>query len=297
MNQEFFVLELAHAADGHVKRIRISYKAIGYVLLSLFALIALALVGCSSYLRMTWKVANYDALRADFNHLRRRYQELQRVSHQHTEQLASLETLASEVSVAYGLNQEMKNEGLDVDNDALTPNVKESIEEYNFLRSASYGGIYRQYAHQWQTHARPSLWPVEGTIRSAFGVRSDPFSGEGAFHTGIDLAAPRGTPVQSTADGVIATVGWSGGYGRLLVVDHGNGVETYYAHLSRFLVLPGQEVSRGQVIALSGGTGHSTGPHLHYEVRLHGTPVNPYSFLPRIQVSRTATVARSDLGL
>lgn len=297
MNQEFFVLELAHAAEGHVKRIRISYKAIGYVLLSLFALIALALVGCSSYVRMTWKVANYDALRADFNHLRTRYRELQRVSHQHTEQLASLENLASEVSVAYGLNQEMKNEGLHVDNSALTPNVKESIEEYNFLRSASYGGIYRQYPHQWQTHARPSLWPVEGTIRSAFGARSDPFSGEGAFHTGIDLAAPRGTPVQSTADGVIATVGWSGGYGRLLVVDHGNGVETYYAHLSRFLVLPGQEVRRGQVIALSGGTGHSTGPHLHYEVRLHGTPVNPYSFLPRLQVSRTATVARSDLGL
>jgi murein DD-endopeptidase MepM/ murein hydrolase activator NlpD len=111
------------------------------------------------------------------------------------------------------------------------------------------------------------------------------------------LAAPVGTPVKCPADGVVATVGWSGGYGRLLVVDHGNGVETYYAHLSRFMVLPGQEVRRGQVIALSGGTGHSTGPHLHYEVRLHGTPVNPYNFLPHIQAARAATVVHSDLGL
>jgi murein DD-endopeptidase MepM/ murein hydrolase activator NlpD len=298
MSQHFFVLELAHASDGQVKRIRISYKAIGYVLFSVVALMVLILAGCSSYLRMTWQVANYEALRNDFNHLRTRYQELQRLSHQHTEQLASLETLASEVSVAYGLNQSMKNEGLDVDNANLVPSVKESIEEYNFLRSASFGGIYRQYPHQWQTHARPSIWPVEGMIRSAFGVRNDPFSGEGAFHTGIDLAAPRGTPVKCTADGVIETQGWSGGYGKLLIVDHGAGIETYYAHLSQFLVLPGQEVRRGQVIALSGGTGHSTGPHVHYEVRLHGTPLNPYNFLPHLQISRTATTpAHSDLGL
>jgi murein DD-endopeptidase MepM/ murein hydrolase activator NlpD len=296
MDKQFFVLELAHAADGQIKRIRISYKVIAYVFLALVAIFALLLAGCSSYLRMTWKVANYDALRADLNRLRTRYQELQRESHQHTEQLASLETLASEVSVAYGLNQSMNSGGLEVDN-PLSPNIKESIEQYNFLRSANYGGIYHQYAHQWQTHARPSMWPVEGTVHSAFGVRTDPFSGEGAFHTGIDVAAPRGTPVMCTADGVIATQGWSGGYGNLLIVDHGNGLETYYAHLSQFLVVPGQEVRRGQVIALSGGTGRSTGPHVHYEVRVHGTPVNPYSFLPRVQVTRASVTQHNDLGL
>lgn len=297
MNQQFFVLELAHAGDGQVKRIEISYKAIAYVLCSLIALVVLVLAGCSSYVRMTLKVANYNSLRADFNGLRTRYQELQSVSHQHTEQLASLETLANEVSVAYGLNQSVKTEALDSDNEALASNVKESIEEYNFLKVASYGGIYHQYAHQWQTHARPSLWPVEGSIRSSFGVRSDPFSGEGAFHTGIDLAAARGTPVKCTADGVITTQGWSGGYGKLLIVDHGNGLETYYAHLSEFMVVPGQEVRRGQVIALSGGTGRSTGPHVHYEVRVHGTPVNPYSFLPRIPVARISSTPHNDLGL
>lgn len=297
MSQQFFVLELAHAADGQIKRIRISYKAIAYVFLSIVALVVLMLAGCSSYLRMTWRVSNYDSLRADFNRLRTRYQELQRVSHQHTEQLASLETLASEVSVAYGFNQSMKSEGSDLDSGRLTPDVKESIDQYNFLKSASYGGIYHNYAHQWQTHARPSLWPVEGAIHSAFGVRNDPFSGEGAFHTGIDLAAARGTPVKVTADGVVTTEGWSGGYGKLLIVDHGNGIETYYAHLSQFTVVPGQEVRRGQVIALSGGTGRSTGPHVHYEVRIQGTPVNPYNFLPRVQVFRAASTAHNDLGL
>jgi murein DD-endopeptidase MepM/ murein hydrolase activator NlpD len=204
--------------------------------------------------------------------------------------------LASEVSVAYGLNQTVKSSALEVDN-PLTPNVKESIEEYNFLKAASYGGIYHRYAHQWQMHPRPSLWPVEGTIRSAFGVRNDPFSGEGAFHTGIDLTAPRGTAVHCTADGVITSEGWLGGYGKLMIVDHGSGVETYYAHLSQFLVVPGQEVTRGQVIALSGGTGRSTGPHVHYEVRLHGTPVNPYGFLPHMQIAHASKVPHSDLGL
>jgi murein DD-endopeptidase MepM/ murein hydrolase activator NlpD len=298
MNQQFFVLELAHAADGQVKRIRVTYKAIAYVLCTLMAIGGLIFAGCSSYLKMAWEVANYESLKSDFNHLRVRYQELQKVSHQHTEQLASLETLATEVSVAYGLNQQVKSETLAVDNDPLTPQLKESIKEYNFLKAASYGGIYHQYAHQWQRNVRPSLWPVDGPIRSAFGARSDPFSGEGAFHTGIDLGAPKGTPVHCTADGVITSAGWSGGYGKLLIVDHGNGLETYYAHLSQFLVVPGQAVMRGQVIALSGGTGHSTGPHVHYEVRLRGAPLNPYPFLPKMQVARTVGApVHSDLGL
>ena len=301
MNQQIFVLELGPGIDGPVKRIQISYKTLIYMFGSLLAFGLLLAAGCSSYLHMTWRVAHYNELRANFDRLRTRYQELQQVSHQRTQQMASLETLASEVSVAYGLNSKPTSlEGSEwaVDNDPLTPSVKESIDQYNFLKAASYGGIYHQYAYQWQTHATPSIWPVEGAIRSSFGVRLDPFSGEGAFHTGIDLAAARGTPVHVTADGVVATAGWSGGYGKLLIVDHGNGVETYYAHLSQFMVVAGQEVRRGEVIAMSGGTGRSTGPHVHYEVRLRGTPVNPYKFLPHMQVVRAASnPAHNDLGL
>jgi murein DD-endopeptidase MepM/ murein hydrolase activator NlpD len=130
----------------------------------------------------------------------------------------------------------------------------------------------REYISAWQTHTLPSLRPVDGALRSDFGGRSDPFSGEGTFHTGVDLEAATGTPVHVTADGVVTNAGWSGAYGKLVVVDHGNGIETYYAHLSEFRVVPGEEVQRGQVIALSGGTGRVTGPHMRYEAKSRVLP-------------------------
>ena len=103
-----------------------------------------------------------------------------------------------------------------------------------------------------------------------------------------------------SADGVVVSARWSGSYGKLVVVDHGNGLQTYYAHLSSLLVIPGEEVRRGQVIALSGSTGRATGPHMHYEVRLAGTPVNPYKYLakakPRV-LSSSAKAGRNELGL
>jgi murein DD-endopeptidase MepM/ murein hydrolase activator NlpD len=298
MDHQYFVLEFEHSVHGRVQRIQISRKSIGYIFCAL-VLFCLSVVGLfSSYLRMSWKVTNYNQLRADLDRLRARYRELQRASIEHKEQIASLETLASEVSVAYGINPPASSETSEpLESDSsITPTVNESIEQYNFLRAASYSGIYHHYAHQWQSRNEPSLWPVSGPVRSSFGGRSDPFSGEGAFHTGVDLAATVGTPVHVTADGVVVTAGWSGRYGKLVVVDHGSGLETYYAHLSQFLVLPGQEVRRGQIVALSGGTGHVTGPHMHYEVRLAGTPVNPYKYMKKIAVLASKPV-RSDLGL
>jgi len=137
-------------------------------------------------------------------------------------------------------------------------------------------------------------------LRSSFGGRSDPFSGEGAFHTGIDLAAPTGTSVHASADGVVVSASWSGAYGKLVVIDHGNGLQTYYAHLSSLLVIPGEEVRRGQTIALSGSTGRATGPHMHYEVRLAGTPVNPYKYLAKTKprtLTASSRTGHNDLGL
>jgi murein DD-endopeptidase MepM/ murein hydrolase activator NlpD len=298
MDEKYFVLEFAHSVRGRVKRVQISHKFLGYICCALL-LLCLAIVGLfSSYLRMSWKMSNYNELRVDLDRLRTHYGDLQRASAEHKEQIESLETLASEVSVAYGINPPASSETSEpLESDSsLTPTVRESIEQYNFLRAASYSGIYHHYAYQWQSHNEPSLWPVNGPVRSSFGGRSDPFSGEGAFHTGVDLAATVGTPVHVTADGVVVTAGWSGRYGKLVVVDHGSGLETYYAHLSQFLVLPGQEVRRGQTIALSGGTGHVTGPHMHYEVRLAGTPVNPYRYLRKIAILASKPV-HNDLGL
>jgi murein DD-endopeptidase MepM/ murein hydrolase activator NlpD len=303
MTQQYFVLELPHSGDGQVKRIHLTYKSLAYVLGSFLLLGLLILGACSSYAHMFWKVSHYNQLRADFDRLRGRYQNLQQVSKQHTAQIASLESLASEVSVAYGISQPVSISSSPMDeDDATASNVKESIDEFNFLKDASFSRIYHHYAHQWQTHVQPNLWPVIGALRSSFGGRSDPFSGEGAFHTGIDLSAPVGTPVHATADGVVKSAGWSGRYGKLVVVDHGNGLETYYGHLSQFMVVPGQEVRSNEQIALSGGTGHVTGPHLHYEVRVGGTPVNPvkylgYGNLPKNQIASSGKTTHNDLGL
>jgi murein DD-endopeptidase MepM/ murein hydrolase activator NlpD len=126
----------------------------------------------------------------------------------------------------------------------------------------------------------PSSKPVStATYTSGYGVRSDPFRGAAAMHAGIDLAAPSGTPIYATADGVVDRAEWSGGYGNLVEIDHGKGLQTRFGHLSRILVHPGDRVTRGQVIALMGSTGRSTGSHLHYEVRIDGHAVNPVPFL------------------
>ncbi len=129
--------------------------------------------------------------------------------------------------------------------------------------------------------AVPSDKPVKlASFQSAFGERTDPFERRRKMHAGIDLAAPIGTPIYATADGIVSDAGWnSGGYGNLIKVDHGSGIETRYGHLSRILVSPGQRVTRGQQIGRMGSTGRSTGSHLHYEVRISGNAVNPIPFM------------------
>ncbi len=129
--------------------------------------------------------------------------------------------------------------------------------------------------------AVPSEKPVRtAEFTSGYGTRTDPFRGGAARHQGIDLAAPVGTPIYATADGTVSEAGYNrGGYGNLIKLDHGRGIETRYGHLSRVMVSPGQRVSRGQLIGRMGSTGRSTGSHLHYEVRIDGRAVNPIPFM------------------
>ena len=129
--------------------------------------------------------------------------------------------------------------------------------------------------------AVPSDKPVRtAAFTSGYGVRSDPFRGAAAMHAGIDLAGPVGTPIYATADGVVGEAGYnSGGYGNLVKIDHGRGIETRYGHLSTIMVSPGQRITRGQQIGRMGSTGRSTGSHLHYEVRIDGRAVNPIPFM------------------
>ncbi|RKZ23418.1 peptidase M23 [bacterium] len=125
----------------------------------------------------------------------------------------------------------------------------------------------------------PSIWPTTGRITSSFGYRIHPVTGKREFHRGLDIANLPGTPVYATADGVVCFVGWKGGYGHTVEINHGYGYKTRYAHLRSYVVRKGQRVRRGQVIGYIGSSGLTTGPHLHYEVRVLGKPVNPYHYL------------------
>jgi murein DD-endopeptidase MepM/ murein hydrolase activator NlpD len=127
----------------------------------------------------------------------------------------------------------------------------------------------------------PSIWPVIGPLRSGVGMRTNPFGGSSIeYHKGQDIAAPTGTPVNATADGVVVVAGWVRGYGNGIYIDHGNGISTRYGHLSRIDVMVGQTIKQGQHLGLVGSTGRSTGPHLHYEVRINGEATNPLDYLP-----------------
>jgi murein DD-endopeptidase MepM/ murein hydrolase activator NlpD len=127
--------------------------------------------------------------------------------------------------------------------------------------------------------ATPSIWPAYGNLSASFGQREDPFNGGLATHTGIDISADKGRPVFATATGTVESAGWNGDYGNMVVIDHGFGIVTRYAHLSGFAVHPGAPVERNQVIGYVGATGRATGPHLHYEMLVNGRLTNPLGFL------------------
>jgi murein DD-endopeptidase MepM/ murein hydrolase activator NlpD len=271
-----------------LRRVHIPHTAV-------YAVLALALVGgfsafgfIASYARMAWKVANYNALKREADSMKARYQNLQKVVSETNVQMASLQLYAKEVSVAYGIKQKLEGPSDISSEGKMVPSFAESLQEYNYLVSADKLAISNHRSRRFGlTKSLPSLWPVEGRLMDGFAHRTDPFSGEGAFHKGVDITAPYGTLVRATADGVVVQAEMvSGGYGRLIIIDHGGGFQTYYAHLSKISVHAGQEVHRTDVIGLVGASGRTTAPHLHYEVRSGGAPMNPYKYLANSSIFR-----------
>jgi murein DD-endopeptidase MepM/ murein hydrolase activator NlpD len=260
----------------------------------LHGIAVLALIGgitvvaaAGSYSRMLWKVGNYNALRHDQQTLKRQYQELQNTVADTNQRLDSLQSLATEVAMTYGVLR-YHPAAFDVSDNPVTPQdaFDRSVEQYTFLKrnaaviAISSGGLRLMPAMSFADSSyTPSIWPVLGHITDSFGERLDPFSGEGAFHTGVDVASDYGAPVHATADGIITIAENHAGYGRLVVIDHGFGITTWYAHLSSFSAVPGARVKRGEVVGYTGISGRSTGPHVHYEVRMNNAPINPWRYM------------------
>ena len=148
------------------------------------------------------------------------------------------------------------------------------------IREQSLAGLKEEVlARQTRLAATPSIWPTGGDVTSRFGSRNSPWGEGNDWHPGIDIANNMGTPIFATADGEVVVSGWSDGYGNLVQINHGNGLSTLYGHNSQLIVHVGDIVKKGQVISYMGSTGNSTGPHVHYEVKVDGTVVNPESFL------------------
>ena len=301
--KRYYILFVARDEDGRVRKISLPiqymYGFVAAALVGTFTIVGLA----GSYTRMLLKTESFNQVRQERETLRKNYQQMAAVAHERDIQVASLGALASEVSAIYGLKQNKLSgkqsaaaaaaaptpNSLALTDDVNQQQVKLSLDQFYALRSqalsgrvsrALEGGLTSGMGSDWtQIADAPSLWPVEGVVTSSFGERQDPFNGEGAFHAGLDISAPSGTVVRATGDGLVDSAAVTNGYGREVIVDHGHGVRTVYGHLSGMIVLAGQHVVRGQIIGYVGRTGRSTGPHLHYEVRINNTPVNPHKYL------------------
>jgi murein DD-endopeptidase MepM/ murein hydrolase activator NlpD len=300
MKGKSYTFFIASTASGGMRRVSVPFYAVP--LLTILAVVGGITVaaGVGSYSRMLWKAASYNSLRREQDSLKQQYVQLQTQVKDTNQRLNSLQSLAGEVAMAYGITRFRQTPfGLtDSTGEADTNAFQQSVDEFSYLErnaavvTISTSEVRLLPASQLSTLGIvPSLWPVVGQITGHFGERLDPFSGEGAFHAGLDIASHYGDEIRATADGDVTNVEQRAGYGRLIILDHGFGLTTWYGHLSGFNVEAGTHVRRGDVIGYEGNSGRATGPHLHYEVRINNTPVNPWRYLRDIIPTAAPTAA------
>jgi len=291
LRKRFYILFVARDAEGQLRKIPIPLHY-AQVFLAGAVIGMLSITGMAgSYARMLMKVMHFNQVRAEKEQLKNRYNVLEKVAQEKDIQVASLASLSNEVTALYGLKAQPML--MPAKREAFLPEeqVQRSLDQFSVLRTSALNGgaaigiemmgsRRNLTAADWLKFAEePNLWPVEGHISGSFGERIDPFNGEGAFHSGVDISTAYGSRVIAPADGVVDFADFAGGYGRMIEIAHSQGFVTRYGHLASFAVAPGQTVHRGQIIGYVGLSGRSTGPHLHYEVWIHSNPVNPYHFL------------------
>lgn len=292
MDPKYYTFLIFPGARGRVRKIQLPFYIVHLVLafsiVGLITVVALA----NSYARMLLKVSNYNTVRSEREALKTQYRTLEKVVDQTNAKLDSLQSLAAEVALTYGFGETRRPHFPQAvlalatqNNSTLESSYRASLYAFRLMRNAGSRvpsevlGLGLLPDQRLERMTVPSLWPVRGQITGGFGQRMDPFSGESANHTGVDISAPSGSRVEATADGIVLQASPESGYGNEILIDHGYGFTTMYGHLSKMYVVVGQEVKRGQVIGVVGMTGKTTGPHLHYEVLIHESPVNPARYL------------------
>jgi murein DD-endopeptidase MepM/ murein hydrolase activator NlpD len=283
MNEDkrFYTFVFAPTASSPLRKFNVHHKIL-YAILG-FAVVGLLTVVYGGY-RLTQHaivVAKLNLMQHENRLLREKNQEAESKYDQLNNRLAALDTTQRKLAEVSGVNRTA-----DVSQNIGQggPDSETSVSDLEQTTAA----LENELRHikdvfdrtQVKLSSTPSGWPVRGYITDGFGSRRNPFGGGGyENHAGLDIATNHGTAIEATADGIVIFAGMHGGYGNVVVVDHGYGVTTRYGHMSKIEVQVGQHVTRGKLIGAVGSTGRSTAPHCHYEVRLHDRPVNPLSYI------------------
>lgn len=310
-----YIVYVTEGENGTTDRVSIPMRYV-YVFLAAAVAGMFTFAGMAgSYTRMLVKAETVNTLRDELAMSRQSYAHLEKANREKEVQVASLGSLAGEISAIYGFtagklthvhmlhgkkasaaSQVAGSAPLKTD-ETSDDSYHQSLDTYLALEKTADSGLAMGMRLDPSLGERaalsgfggeevaglnmPDMWPILGPITSGFGEREDPIigGGEGEFHRGIDIGSPDGTPVHAPADGRVTKAGPGTGYGREIEIDHGNGVVTVYGHLSGYNVTVGEQVVKGQVIGFVGHSGRTTGSHLHYEVQVRGSAVNPHKYL------------------
>jgi murein DD-endopeptidase MepM/ murein hydrolase activator NlpD len=290
MANEFYTLIVVPHAKARFRKFQVSVRLTKWVLGAL-GVLALALVAI--VVHYTWinvEVAELKRLRGENLALAAKARAYEENAGRLQARVLTLQNMVTKLGLMAGVEESLPEAGLGgvggttrLETTAPSLDIAGSLQDMDQTVSALTEKSSRLQAffedQQVLLASTPSIWPVRGYLSASFGNRKDPFTGMPDFHPGIDISTPRGTRVVAPADGVVTFRGNRGAYGKALVLDHGYGIVSRYAHLDGYEVRPGQRVRRGDVIAFVGNTGRSTAPHLHYEVWVDDQLRNPITFI------------------
>ncbi|HEX7152412.1 MAG TPA: M23 family metallopeptidase [Thermoanaerobaculia bacterium] len=286
MNKRYSTIIFVPHARAKFRKLKVSHRV-------LFSIISL--VTSSLCLSTFFSVQYFTSLSQthELSKLRRENKELQVANEQFSNsveslrtQLRTVEDRTRKLAIIAGittLDEKSQGGSGGVRNDEIANPYRDDVDKMSFRSSRlakDLTMLEQKFVAQSQLlSSTPSIAPVRGILTDGFGGRSDPFTGESGQHNAIDISAAVGAPIRSPADGIVVKAEWANGYGNVVYLSHGYGYSTRYGHLSQFGVRPGQRVKRGDVIGYVGSTGRSTGPHLHYEVRVNNNAVNPLEYI------------------
>ena len=287
MNKRYSTIIFVPHARAKFRKLKVSHRL-------LFSLISL--VSTSLCLSTFFSVQYFTSLSQthELSKLRRENRELQTANEQFGKsvdslrtQLRTVEDRTRKLAIIAGittLDEASQGGSGGLRNDELAGNpYRDDVDKMSF-RSSNLAKDLSALEEKFVAQSRmlsstPSIAPVRGILTDGFGGRSDPFTREPGQHNAIDISSAIGQPIRTPADGIVVKAEWASGYGNVIYISHGYGYSTRYGHLSSFAVRPGQRIKRGEIIGHVGSTGRSTGPHLHYEVRVNNNPVNPLEYI------------------